>query len=120
MISDSYRRLVVPQYSYKIVFMRRNIQEVLASQRQMLIRRGEPTDTVSDDELARLFQKHLQFIDAWVQRQGNVEILYVSYNDILEDPYPLLEQINRFLGGKLRIDKMAAVIDPALYRQRKK
>src|SRR6185369_5935200 len=36
------------EYPYKTIFMRREMKEILASQRQMLIRRGEATDTISD------------------------------------------------------------------------
>ena len=46
-------------YTYKVIFMRRNIDEILASQKQMLIRRGEPTDVVSDEKLTELFDRHI-------------------------------------------------------------
>src|SRR5574342_806932 len=37
-----------PGHKYRIVFMQRNMDEILASQREMLLRRGEPTDRVGD------------------------------------------------------------------------
>ncbi len=106
-------------YRFKVIFMQRNMAEILASQRQMLIRRGEPADAVSDDLLARLFARHLTRFDAWVAQQPGIEILYVSYNAMLETPVEHAQQVNEFLGGTLAVAKMVAVVDKALYRQRR-
>ncbi|HZW02724.1 MAG TPA: sulfotransferase [Anaerolineaceae bacterium] len=103
---------------YKVVFMRRNMHEILASQRQMLIRRGEPTDAVSDEALAAQFRKHLSKIEAWLAKQPNVEVLYLEYNAILADPRPHLERLNAFLDGRLDLERMLQVVDPSLYRQK--
>jgi len=105
-------------YQYKILFMRRNMDEILASQRQMLIRSGKPTDKVSDEQMAALYRKHLAKVEAWLQEKPNMSVLYVDYNAMLKDARPHLEQINRFLDNCLDIEKMAQVIDPNLYRQR--
>lgn len=104
--------------TYKVIFMRRNMEEILASQKQMLIRRGEPTDRISDDELAKLFEKHLIQIEAWLKQQPNFDVLYVHYNDILKNPTEYTPRINGFLGDSLDVDKMNGVIDKSLYRQR--
>ncbi len=106
------------EYQYKILFMRRNMDEILASQRQMLIRSGKPTDKVSDEKMAELYRKHLAKVEAWLHEQPNMSVLYVDYNAMLKDARPHLEQINRFLGNCLDTEKMAQVIDPNLYRQR--
>ena len=47
-------------HRYKIIFMRRKMEEILASQRQMLVRRGEWPDRVSDARMAEMFAKHLR------------------------------------------------------------
>ena len=108
-----------PGYTYKLIFMRRKIEEILASQKQMLIRRGEPTDSVSDEELTDLFRKHLAQIQAWIDGQPNVEVIYVSYNDVMENPLEQVQRINHFLGDTLDVESMVNVVDQALYRQRK-
>ena len=105
-------------HHYKVVFMERNIDEVLASQNQMLVRRGEPTDAV-DDEMRMLFRKHLRQIGEWLEEQSNFDVLYVSYNDTLQRPRENVEKINGFLGGSLDVDQMVAVVDRKLYRQRR-
>lgn len=106
-------------YVYRVIFMRRAITEILASQRQMLIRRGEDPDRVSDEEMTALFEQHLQKVDAWIEKQANVQRIDVNYNWLLENPDTHIVRINEFLGGDLDTESMAEVIDPKLYRQRK-
>jgi hypothetical protein len=106
-----------PSYRYKVIFMKRAMPEILASQRQMLIRRGEPTDKVPDDKMAAMFSKHVAQIEAWLADQPNIDVLYVNYNEILKDPRPHADRINTFLGGSLSVQEMISVVDRALYRQ---
>lgn len=108
-----------PSYNYKVVFMRRAMPEILASQRQMLIRRGEPADSVPDDKMAAMFNKHVTQVESWLAAQPNIEVLYISYNDVLKDSRGHAERINEFLGGSLEVDEMVSVVDRALYRQHK-
>jgi hypothetical protein len=107
-----------PEYEYRVIFMQRELSEVLASQRRMLENRGEDPDAVSDEQMAQLFVRHLQQVDAWIATQPNIQRLDVNYNQLLRDPFPLLAQVNTLLGGDLDVEKMAAIIDPNLYRQR--
>src|SRR5512136_1126708 len=88
-------------YHYRVIFMQRAMAEVLASQRQMLIRRGEDPNKIPDDMLAKLFEKHLKQVNDWVSQQPHVERLDVNYNEMLKDPQPFVEQIDAFLGNQL-------------------
>ena len=106
-------------YRYRVVFMQREMTEVLASQRQMLIRRGEDPNKIPDEIIAKLFEKHLRQVNEWVAQQSNVERLDVNYNEMLKNPAPFITQINAFLGGNLDTAQMAQVVDPSLHRQRK-
>ena len=110
-------RHLPPSYNYKVVFMRRAMPEILASQRQMLIRRGEPADAVPDDKMAAMFNKHVAQVEAWLAAQPNIEVLYISYNEVMKDSRAHADRINTFLGGSLRVDEMVSVVDRALYRQ---
>ena len=105
-------------YRYRVVFMRRQMGEILASQQQMLVRRGEETGRVGDEKMAHLFGRHLQQVQDWLARQSNAEVLYVHYGDVLSDPAGEAQRINGFFDGSLDAEAMAAVVDPALYRQR--
>ena len=103
---------------YRVIFIRRNIDEILASQRKMLIRRGEDPDKQDDAQMKVLFEKHVRGVEQWLAGRGNVRTLYVHYSDMLGDPRPQIERVNAFLGGKLDTAQMAEVVDPALYRNR--
>lgn len=106
-------------YEYRVIFMRRNMNEILASQKKMLINRGEDPNKAPDEEISALFEKHLQSVVSWLRLQPNVETLYVHYRDMLTNPEPHVEQVNRFLGGWLDTEAMVSVVDPNLYRNRK-
>ena len=105
-------------YQYKVVYIRRNMPEILASQRKMLIRRGEDPDKMDDAQMAALFTKHVAQVEQWLQAQPNILVLYVHYSDILADPEAQVTRINEFLGGQLDTMKMGMVVDPNLYRNR--
>jgi hypothetical protein len=106
-------------YTYKVIFMRRNMDEILASQKQMLIRRGEPTDRVSDEKMKQMFLKHLEQVEAWLARQPNMDVLYVNYNESLKEPVEHAEKINQFLGTVLDKERMVSAVDKTLHRQRR-
>ncbi|MFZ1395838.1 MAG: sulfotransferase domain-containing protein, partial [Candidatus Promineifilaceae bacterium] len=118
-ISQLLRHLPA-DYTYKVIFMRRNMAEILASQKKMLVNRGEDPNQASDEEIAGLFEKHLGNVMNWLASQPNVSVLYVHYSDMLTNPEPQVAQINQFLGGNLNTEAMAEVVDPNLYRNRKK
>ncbi len=103
---------------YKVIFMRRRIEEVLSSQKQMLLRRGTDDPSVPDDALRHTFLKHLDDVTEWLRRQPAFEVLFINYNRMIQGPEEPVSKINAFLGGKLDTEAMKAVVDPALYRQR--
>ena len=103
---------------YRVIFMRRELKEVLASQKKMLERRGEDPDKASDEELEELFLQHIDHVQAWAGDHGNVELLEVSYNEIMADATGPVHQVNTFVGGGLDEQAMLDVVDPDLYRNR--
>jgi hypothetical protein len=116
----SYLLLNLPDsYTYRVIFVRRKLPEIIASQRKMLIRRGEDPDKVSEGELFEILSKHLDQVDAWIEDQPHVARIDIDYNQMIQNPQAGIERLNTFLGGSLELGKMAQVIDPNLYRQRK-
>jgi hypothetical protein len=108
-----------PGRRYKVVFMRRDLDEVLRSQARMLERRGEPPGP-ADGEMKRMFMAHLAEIEAWLAGQPHLEVLYVSYNRMVSSPREQAERVNRFLGDRLDVARMILAVDESLYRQRKR
>ena len=62
-------------YNYKIIFMQREIEELLASQKLMLQRRGGKGAEVGEEEMAGKFVEHLKQVEDWLARQGNIQVL---------------------------------------------
>ncbi len=104
-------------YSYKIIFMEREIGEILASQRKMLERRNETTG-VDDAQIEEQFQKHLSMIKPWLARQPNMELLTISYNSLISNPEPYCRRVLEFVRVPLHLERMLSVPNGALYRNR--
>ena len=103
---------------YQIIFMERDLDEVLASQKQM-IKRRKAKDEMSDQKMADLFQKHLKKVKSWLKKQPNIEVIYVNYRETIKNPEETAKRVNQFLGNMLIEKKMIAAVDAKLYRQRK-
>lgn len=106
-------------HRYKVVFMRRDIDEVLASQNRMLARRGKQVLAEEDARLRALFVKHLDAVAAELAARSDLEVLYVEYRAAISDPGTEAARLNAFLGGGLNERAMSAAVDPTLYRQRR-
>ena len=105
-------------YNYKIIFIERNIEEIIRSQKKMLIRRGEDPNKVSDDEIKALFNKYLKIMKQRIEKRDNMDVLYINYNEIIQNPLGSIKEINQFFDGALDEGKMKAAIDKKLYRNR--
>jgi hypothetical protein len=103
---------------YRVIFMRRNIDEVLASQKKMLQRSGRQGAAVGDEKLKELFMVELDRFDRWIAAQPNFSIIEVDYSDMIASTGAQCERINEFLGGVLDCNRAAAAVDPTLYRNR--
>ncbi len=105
-------------YDYKVIFLRRNLPEVLASQRTMLERRGEAPGETSDEDLADMFAAHLSTVEHLMAARDNIDVMYVEYRQAIDNPGRVADAINTFLGGQLDVEAMATVVDSQLYRNR--
>jgi hypothetical protein len=104
-------------HNYKVVFMRRNIDEVLASQAKMLERRGEE-NTAEDAQMRELFENDLWRAGYLLEHAAHFEHLDVPYAEAVADPRAQAQRIAEFLGGDLDVDAMTGVVDAQLYRNR--
>jgi hypothetical protein len=103
---------------YTVIFMSRRLTEVLASQDVMLVRRGRPVNLDDQARIAELMERHVGKVRVWLSSQPNFRVMDVNYNEMLDNPLPQIAEVNRFLGGMLDQDRMAAAIRPDLYRNR--
>jgi hypothetical protein len=107
-----------PSKTYKILFMKRRLAEVLVSQKIMLQRQGAETQEADDQKMAPAFEKHLAELASWLAQQKNMEVLYVDYHEVIAHPTASAQAVQHFLGHRLDVQSMVAVVDQALYRNR--
>jgi len=102
---------------YRVIFMRRHLDEVIASQNKMLDRRGE--SSIEDREtMAEAYRNHLAAVKILVRKRPNLEMLEFRYDEAVKSPREAARAVNAFLGGRLDESAMSAVIDGELYRNR--
>jgi hypothetical protein len=101
---------------YQVIFMERNLDEVLASQEKMLSRLNQVAGP--QDQIRNAFEIHLQRFWKWVRNQPHVSILSVSYNQLMDDTRRQAERVHEFLGELGDIDGMISAVDGTLYRNR--
>ncbi len=92
-------------HTYRVLFMRRRMDEILASQRRMLDRRGGDPDTIDDADMARLFEAHVGQVRGWMDQQPHLTYLDVDYNEVLADPARCSAQVSDFLELSLDLEK---------------
>jgi hypothetical protein len=102
---------------YRILFMERDLEEMLRSQEKMLQRLGRKV--APREEMKRAYTVHLTRLHEWFRQQRNLHVLCISYNDLLERPHGQAERVSAFLGGTASAMGMAKAVDPSLYRNRK-
>jgi hypothetical protein len=105
------------QFNYRVIFVRRDVGEVLASQSKMLARRGEKDD-VPVEKMRVLLEKEVARSLQLLASEPQFETLEVEYSAILAHPAEEARRIAGFVGGGLDAEAMAAAVDPELYRNR--
>ncbi|HUU82065.1 MAG TPA: sulfotransferase [Phycisphaerae bacterium] len=103
---------------YRVVFMKRHLEEVVKSQNIMLDRHGKEWAEADREKVIKAFQAQMKQVDKWMAGHDCFKALYVDYNEIMRDPEPVVRAINAFLGGDLNTGAMMEVVDPSLYRNR--
>lgn len=115
-----YKRVydLPPGTAYRILFMQRDLGEVLRSQAAMMRRDGLDPDEIGQDRLAALFQADILTFRRWAEAQANIDILYVDHARAMAAPLAMAREVSGFLGGGLDTEAMAGAVEPALWRNR--
>lgn len=109
-----------PDYNYRVIFMERDLDEIMASQQRMLARSGKPPQSEQDTQTIRATsQQHLDEIQSWLTAKEWIQTHTVSYNDILRFPEEQFAEVAAFLDDRVDPESMASVVDPVLYREKK-
>ena len=105
-------------YEYRVIFMRRNLDEVVASQHAMLAGRGEPVEPADGDRLRLIYERHLGEVARLIARRACFSVMDLDYRRVLDHPADEARRIGAFTGAALDVDAMAAAVDPRQYRSR--
>jgi hypothetical protein len=105
-------------YNYRVIFMERDLREVIASETAMLLRRGESFGSASEDHTRVVYEQHLKKVERFLAGRQCFTTLTLSYREALEHPQNAARRIRDFVGRPLNVDEMARVADPSLYRNR--
>lgn len=101
---------------YRIIFMRRDLDEIVVSQEKMLIRRRitPPDRTV----IKSAFAMHLEKLFRWLPTQPQIQLIEVDYRNLVTDPTPAVQSIAAFLPVEIDTTRMLPAVDPSLYRNK--
>jgi hypothetical protein len=105
-------------HEYRVVFMIRPLEEVVASQNRMLERLGKEVPRMPTGVVITAFQKHLKEVDGWLANKPYLRVLRVNHAGVVARPREAAVGIAEFVGAPLSIDKMAAQVERSLYRER--
>ncbi len=107
-----------PGHEYRIIFMQRPLTEVVASQAEMIRRRGTAGAALPPAALIAGLTAHLSQVNAWLRGKDNISIHRVDHEDVLRKPLRVSESIQQFLNCPLHVVPMSQQVDESLYRQR--
>jgi len=103
---------------YKVVFMRRNLQEIMASQNKMIDRLGSE-DNTDDEQMLEIYRSHIATVKIMGRKLKNMDVMEIRYDDTISNPEHTATVVNDFLGGTLDTAAMKGVVDGSLYRNRR-
>ena len=103
---------------YDVVVMRRNMDEVVASQRKMIERRKTKGAKLTDEQIRRALERQMIQVTAYLDGKQNFRVLYVDYNDLMRDPETEVGRLRSFLDLEAPVEKLAGVIEQDLWRNR--
>lgn len=103
---------------YQVIFMNRDMREVLQSQGKMLAQRGEGHDRARDAALEAAYAAHLRRVKSLLTHDARFAALDVAYADVVADPHAVAARLRTFLRAQLDQGRMAGAVDRGLYHNR--
>jgi len=105
-------------YDYRVIFMQRNLDEVIASQNAMLLQRGEPRGIEDPDSMRQIYGRHLDQVRRFLEDRSCFSTLTVNYAEVVERPSVEAKRLADFVHRRLDVESMAEAVDRRLYRNR--
>jgi hypothetical protein len=105
-------------FTYRALFMRRNLDQVVRSQRSMLDRLATTPEGEDEGAARRALAEHIVEIETWLEGARHMRVLGVSYEHVLAQPASEIDRVLRFLELDLDAAAMIRAVEPPLQRQR--
>jgi hypothetical protein len=105
---------------YQVIFMRRDLEEVLASQNKMIQRLGTEDSTAAEEAMKEAYRNDIVRTRLLCKNRPNFELIEVHYKTTVEEPSSTANSVNTFVGVHLDETAMRAAVDGSLYRNRSK
>lgn len=102
---------------YRIIWMERALDEVLASQRVMLDRHGWAGAGLAPEKLRSVYEQQLARVTEIV-KQRELAVLRIPHAEAIRDPAGVAARVTEFLELPLDCAAMTAAVDPKLHRQK--
>jgi len=102
------------KYRYRVIFMDREIDEVIASQQAMINKENERPRL----GLKESYQDILNKIDIWYKNNPGVDFLRISHKSTINEPLETVHKLESFLGVEMNTKAIAQVVDPSLHRRK--
>jgi len=103
-------------FEYKIIFVERDMDEVLISQKKMLKNMESSRSDTDDKLLKNAFEKQVTRVKSWLKEQSNCKTVFIAYKDIILNGTDVILKLNGFLGQRMDMELAFSVINPQLYR----
>jgi hypothetical protein len=103
---------------YRVIFMRRDLGEVIASQNKMIQRLGTDDASAAEEAMKEAYRNDIVRTRLLCKARPNFELIEVHYRATIEDAPGTASKVNAFLGGQLDEATMRAAVDGSLYRNR--
>jgi hypothetical protein len=104
---------------YRVIFMRRDLDEVLASQDKMIQRLGTEDSSADAEAMKEAYRNDIVRARLLCKKRPNFELIEVHYRSTIEDPVDTARRVNAFLGHRLDEEAMREAVDESLYRNRR-
>jgi len=103
---------------YRVIFMRRDLDEVLASQDKMIQRLGSDDAAADREAMKEAYRNDIVRTRILCRKRQNFALIEIQYGATIEDPAETARRVNEFLGGRLDEAAMRKAVDDSLYRNR--
>jgi hypothetical protein len=103
---------------YRVIFMRRNLDEVLSSQDKMIDRLGSSDSSADDEAMKEAYRNDIVRTRLMCKKNSHMELIEIHYSETVANPAASARKVNAFLDGRLDVAAMLAAVDKSLYRNK--